>query len=46
MAVLETLVLEPVSDVVFPSSTAEDDMALPDDVQLEAFGLWGALREQ
>jgi len=36
--VLETLVLEPVGDVVFPPSTAKDDMLLPDDVQLETFG--------
>ena len=38
--VLETLVLEPVGDVVFPPSTTKDDMPLPDDVQLESFGFW------
>lgn len=44
--VLETPVLEPASDVLFPPSATKDDMALPDDIQLESFGLWGALREQ
>ena len=42
----ETLVLEPIGDVVFPPSSTEDDMPLPDDVQLEPFGLWRTLREQ
>jgi len=36
--VLETFVLEPVGDVMFPPSTTKDDMLLPDDVQLESFG--------
>lgn len=35
---LETFLLEPISDVVFPSPSAEDYMPLPDDVQLESFG--------
>lgn len=34
----EPLVFEPVSDVVFPLSSAEDDMPLPDDIQAESFG--------
>ena len=43
---LETPVLEPVGDVMFPFSATEDDMPLPDDVQLESFGFWRTLREQ
>ena len=38
--VLETFVLEPIGDVVFPSSTTKYDMPLPDDVQLETLGFW------
>lgn len=36
----ETLVLEPISDVLFPPSSPKDDMPLPDDIQLEPFGFW------
>jgi hypothetical protein len=43
---LKTLVLEPVGDAVFPPSTTEDDMPLPDDLQLESFGFWRTLRKQ
>ena len=37
--VLETLAFEPIGDVLFPPSTPKDDMPLPDDIQLESFGL-------
>lgn len=42
----ETLILEPIGDVMLPPSTAQDDMPLPDDVQLEALSFGRPLREQ